>query len=122
MTVAQSLAVRIECLRLNLPMNSQPSFPLRVYECAPRLTFFIEVEVLQALVEVACGGGGADVGVGVDGAQAGDGRAVLHWRQVAWLWRTGLVGGKNTQNVQHSSSSVQDWLEGRQHNRQKKPR
>ena len=42
--------------------------------CVP--TLLADVEVLQALVEVAGGGGRPDVGVGVDGAQAGGGRAV----------------------------------------------
>lgn len=51
------------------------------------LTLFIEVEVLEALVEVAGAVYSSDVGVGVDWSQARDGRAVPNWGLVALLWR-----------------------------------
>lgn len=51
------------------------------------LTLFIEVEVLEALVEVAGSVYSSDVGVGVDGPQARDGRAVSHGGLVSLLWR-----------------------------------
>lgn len=72
--------------------NHRPTFDVtqntgtqRSSEC--HLTFFIEVEVLEALVEVAGGVYSSDVGVGVDWSQARDGRAVPHWGLVALLWR-----------------------------------
>ena len=48
-------------------------------------TLLVDVEVLQALVEVAGRGGRPDVGVGVDRAQPGDGRAVPPRGQAARL-------------------------------------
>lgn len=57
----------------------------RSLEC--HLTLFIEVEVLEALVEVAGGVYSSDVGVGVNWSQARNGRAVPHWGLAALLWR-----------------------------------
>lgn len=48
-------------------------------------TFLVDVEVLQAFVQVAGRGDGSDVGVGIDGSQARDGRAVPHRSQVTRL-------------------------------------
>lgn len=59
---------------------------LRLSLCSDSFTFFIEVEVLQALVHVAGRRCRSDVGVGVDWAQARDGRTVPHWCQVARFW------------------------------------
>lgn len=50
-----------------------------------RLTLLVEVEVLQALVQVAGAAGRADVGVGVDRAKARDSGAVPGWRHVSRL-------------------------------------
>lgn len=49
------------------------------------LTLLVEVEVLQALVQVAGGGCSPDVGVGVDGAEAWNRWAVPHRRDVSRL-------------------------------------
>lgn len=59
---------------------------LKLSLCSDSFTFFIEVEVLQALVHVAGRRCRSDVGVGVDWAQARDGRTVPHWCQVARFW------------------------------------
>lgn len=70
-------------------MNHSQTFGLAGTQCSSKclLTLFIEVEVLEALVEVAGAVYSSDVGVGVDWSQARDGRAVPNWGLVALLWR-----------------------------------
>lgn len=70
-------------------------------------TFFVEVEVLQALVQVAGGGGSSDVGVGVHRSQAWDGRAVPYWSQVTGLWT--LKAGAHTVHQERSSIIPNKW-------------
>lgn len=66
-----------------LPADSGLVFPPNISQHASLSpTFLVDVEVLQALVQVAGRGDGSDVGVGVDGPQARDGRAVPHRSQI----------------------------------------
>lgn len=63
-------------------------------------TLFVEIEVLQALVQVTGSSNSSDVGVRVDWSQAWDGRAVPHWSQVTRLW-------KHTHTNTYARTSIQ---------------
>lgn len=82
-TEQSQVALNISCAKLRKLSSPLFSYCVISQQAFLSPTLFVEVEVLQALVQVAGSGSGTYVGVGVDRSQTWDGRAVPYWSQVA---------------------------------------